>query len=95
MTAVAIEPVTRLDEDWAVPCERKTRLNAPTHCGGKNPAEWVLWILCNCAPSHVLYCSVCMGLVLSAPLLQCPTCHLMGTPKQVYYRIEPLNRRES
>ena len=84
--------LTHLDEDWVVPCERAARANVRTHCGGENPAAWVLWIVCGCT-NFVLYCTACKDAVLGMRALRCPSCGRITPPAAFYRLIEPLNRR--
>lgn len=100
-----LKATEHLDEDWAVPCERMARANVSydqgktwqpgaDHCGGQNPAEWVLYAACGCVPTVVLYCTPCRDLVLGYPRVACGTCRQVWSPASGSVRlIEPLSRR--
>lgn len=85
-----------LDEDWAVPCERAARPTADgDDCGGRNPAAWILWPVCGCAP--LLYCAPCRDIVTGYRRLTCVHCGYRWRWRPwiptAFRLIEPLNRR--
>lgn len=109
MTAPLLDQLFRviehLDEAWAVPCERMARsmvsydggrtwLSGDDHCGGQNPAEWILYPTCPCPPNAVLYCTSCRDTVLGYLQVSCDSCGEIWMPASRAVRlIEPLNRR--
>ena len=88
------EPATveHLDEDWAVPCQRKR------HQGGQ-PAQWIVWSVkcCDRMLPYALWCTPCMEDAMRRMASydrECPHCgHLFAPAVAVVRLIEPLNRR--
>lgn len=103
-----MSPMLRMDrftvlvEGIEIPCERPARnadsvargCLASPDCGGRNPAEWVLWFACGCdEPPYVLYCTFCKDVVLSPRLLlNCAVCNRTVPGSEMYRLVEPLNK---
>lgn len=83
---------TSIVESLRVPCERSRRPRPYPHCGGMNPAEWILWFRCGCPPTYVLYCTRCKDAVLAKHELVCLGCNICVPPSDMYSLIEPLDR---
>jgi hypothetical protein len=85
--------IDHLDEDWAVPCERRYEPN----CGSQNPAEWIVYYTRCCPekPVFTLWCTPCMKRVMARKCkIRCPRCGLVvASVREAYVLIEPLNRR--
>jgi hypothetical protein len=88
-------------QDIEIPCERPARnadavargLSPSPDCGGSNPAEWIRWFRCGCAPPYALYCTYCKDVVLQTWLmLNCGGCGLYARGSDMYSLIEPLNK---
>jgi hypothetical protein len=84
--------IEHLDEDWAIPCERKRH-------NGDASAEWIAWSF-RCCPKmlpSILYCSPCKDEALRLMATYdryCPHCGYLFAPAATVIRlIEPLNRR--
>lgn len=78
-----------LTEDIQIPCEKQWN----PHCGRSNPAEWIAWVACTCAPPYVLWCTPCKDRMLNGDRIWCRSCgDSWATAGEAFRLIEPLNR---
>lgn len=85
--------IRHLDEDWAVPCERKPPIGQPC----TKPAEWVCWSV-RCCPDRAQTFLLCdrhkADLLRTELVAVCSHCDEIFEPARTGFRlIEPLNRR--
>lgn len=87
MTLTDIESTILEDLDHEIPCDWQ----GAEGCGGRNPAEWAIWlrIICEHQGGDFIYlCNPDKEWYLTRTLLYCRTMTHFTTPAQVIIRME-------